>query len=292
MTEDLSTRARDRGGIVLAGELGSRPARTARRRGLVQVQPGAYAAATQRVGAAEHVRALQHTLDGEWAFLSDVGLWLQGAPVEPERVEVGVPFDRLLRLRDPARCRRVSEGVLAGLRMRDGSPVVRLEVAAVQWCVDRSPADAVRLVEDLLRQRLTTGSRLRDACTRGLEGSELMRRALSETGGKATELRQRRLVRALRERGVQGLRTEYRLESSTSAVAYLDVLHLASRRALEVDGAATHGTAEQQLVDRRRDRWVLAEHGIETVRIAVREIDADLAAVVEEVMPMLVARAA
>ena len=239
---------------------------------------------------AEAAVALAHLrLPDGFAFTGSTALWLYGHGPVPVRVEAGVPYAVEPVDLPGVRVRRVAPSTLRRPVSRSGHPLVGFEVAVVQAAAGLAAEDVHRLVDAVLLDRRTTSTRLLASCRRGLRGSAGVRQALGARSQDGADARQRLLVRALRAAGVH-LRTEVRLESAAGAVAYLDGLHEPSRRALEVDGASTHGTAEQQLVDRRRDRWVLHEHGIETVRVAVREVDAGLDALVAELVPMFPGR--
>jgi hypothetical protein len=286
MEEAVVQRALSRHGVIDLADLGASPQRAARRAGLVVVQPGAAVAATQPLGPLQHVFAAALAAEEPFAFLSDTALWAHGQGPEPALVEVGVVLTRGLTLWSPVVARRVSAQTLAGAVVRRTLPVVALEVAVVQRCRRLGDRQALQLVERVLRARATTPDRLRAACRRGLEGSRAVRAALLAVGGGDLELQKRRLRAALTAAGVVGLRSEVHLVSAAGASCYLDLLHEASRRALELDGAY-HDLPGQRRVDRRRDRWVRREHGIEVIRVADEEVRHDLPALVRELVPQL-----
>jgi hypothetical protein len=161
---------------------------------------------------------------------------------------------------------------------------VSLETAVIQRCAQLADPHALALVERILRNRATTPDRLRAACRRGLEGSRAVRASLLVLGGGDLELQKRRLRRALEGAGLTGLRSEVHLVSAAGASCYLDLLHDPSGKALELDGGY-HDLPGQRRVDRRKDRWVRREHGIEIIRVADEEVRRDLAAVVAELLP-------
>ena len=84
----------------------------------------------------------------------------------------------------------------------------------------------------------------------------------------------------------RGLEVEVGLTSSSGASCWLDLLHRPTMRAVATDGAASHGTAQQQLTERRRDRWVLLEHGISTTRVTAGEVRRHLPRLVRELLPL------
>ncbi len=290
LTTSAVTAARERGGIVRSDDLRTHPSREARRHSLVPVQKQVWAAATQPMAVPQilaSVAARLETIEGDWAFSGRTALWLQGVASEPCVVTASVLRTHRLDVLPPATRDRVRPDVLANRLTRNGHPVVRLEIGVVQALAGPVDEQGVRLVEDVLRQRRTTADRLRSAQARGRSGSARLGMVLALLGAGDLEIRQRRLRAALEREGVRDLQPEVHVVSRDGASAYLDLLHRPSRRAVEVDGAATHGTRAQQQVDRRRDRWVLRDHGIETLRVTVGEIDQGLTRTARELAEML-----
>lgn len=261
-------------------------ARGLHRRGLVVVQPGVVAAATQPLPAAALVHAVSLSTEPPYAFLGATALWLHGVLPAPDVVEVGVPSARGLTVHSPVVGRRVASGLLDRAVVRGGRPLVRLEVALVQAAAQLVRADLLRVVEETLRSRRTTAARLLAECRRGVAGSSALRHVLAELADGDLELQQRRLRKALQAAGVTGLEVEVALSSRHGATCWLDLLHRPTMRAFETDGAASHGTALQQLTDRRRDRWVLLEHGISTTRVTAGEVRTRLPSLVLELLPL------
>lgn len=286
MNPDFIARALERQGVIDLSQVSEHPARAARRSRLVLVQGRAAVAMTQPVGWLQQVHAAALAVPPPFAFLSDIALWAHGCGPEPSVLEVGVAESRGLSLRPPLVPRRVASGTVARIVVRRDLPVVPLELAVVQSAAHLTEARALALVERILRSRRTSPSRLRDACRRGLDGSAAVRSALRVLGGGDLELQKRRLRRGLQAAGVVGLRSEVRLASAAGGSCYLDLLHDPSRKAFELDGGY-HDLPAQRSIDRRRDRWVGMEHGIEVIRIADEEVRRDLAAVVSELLPDL-----
>jgi very-short-patch-repair endonuclease len=287
----LSQQARAAHGLVAASLLGERPAREAAKRRLVIVQPRVYAAVTQPLTADQQVAAVRSSAQGSYAFVGWTALWLYGLADVPAPVQVGVPHSTRLRARPPVEVRRVAPAVLEGSRTVRGSRVVALEVAVVQACA-RGDRPALALVEQVLRDRTTTVPRLRARCRRGVAGSAAVRRAVDELAGTSLDAAVRRLHDALEVRGVRGLRSEVRFVSAAGASAYADLLDEASATVVEVDGFLSHTDRARFRSDRRRDRWLHAEHGMLTVRIDAGETLDDLAAVADEVAALVLARRA
>lgn len=286
MEQRLVQQALSDEGLLTRDALQRPRARSLQRSGLVVVQPGVVAAATQPLGADGLVRAVSLSVRPPFAFLGRTALWRYGVLPPPSVVEVGVPSTRGLTVHPPVLGRRVAPGLLERCLWREGVPLVRLEVAVVQSAADLPLGELRRVVESLLRERRTTSARLLAMCRRGVAGSTALRGVLHELQDGDLELQQRRLRRALQAAGVVGLESEVRLVSRGGATCYLDLLHRPSHRAVETDGSGTHGTAEQQLVDRRRDRWVLLDHGIVTTRVTASEVREGLPDLVAELLPL------
>jgi len=286
MQPDAIADALERHGVVDLAELGSNPVRTARRHGLVLLQGSAAVAETQPAGPIQHMHAAALVVPPPRALLSEAALWAHGWGELPDLVEIGVEDTRGLAVRAPVVGRRVAAATLVGAVVRRGLPVAQLETAVVQACVRLADPQAVQLVERLLRGRGTTPDRLRTACRRGFDGSRKVRAALEVLDGGDLELQKRRLRAALSAAGVTDLRSEVRLVSKAGASCYLDLLHDPSRQAFEIDGGY-HDLPGQRTVDRRKDRWVRREHGIQIIRIADEEIRRDLAGIVAELLPLL-----
>ena len=287
----MSRLARAERGVVPAALLGDRPSREAGRRRLVIVQPRVYVAVTQPVGAEEQVAAVRASARGRYAFLGSTALWLYGVAERPEVVEVGVPHATRWRARGPVLVRRVAPSVLDGARCMRGSSVVALEVAVVQSAAPGG-RPALPLVEQVLRNHATTIPRLRARCRRGVAGSAAVRRAVDELAGTSLDAAVRRLRDALAARGVHGLRTEVRFVSAAGASAYADLLDEASGTVVEVDGFVSHTERPRFRSDRRRDRWLHAEHGLVTVRVDAGETLDDLDAVADEIAALVLHRRA
>ena len=286
MHPNVISAALERHGVIDLGLLGTHPNRLARRRGLVLIQDGAAVAASQPIGPLQLMYATAMAVKPPFALLSGAALWAHGHGPLPTCVEVGVVDTRGLAVRPPVVPRRLAPATLATIVVRQGLPVVSLEVAVVQLAATRSDAEVLTLVERLLRTRATTPARLRDVCRRGLAGSRAVRAALVAVDGGDLEFQKRRVRAALAAAGVAGLRSEVRLVSAAGGSCYLDLLHEPSRKALEIDGGY-HDLPTQRSVDRRRDRWVQREYGIEVIRVADEEARRDLAALVAELLPQL-----
>lgn len=270
-----------------AADLGRNPTRTAARRNLEPLLPGAYLAATQPIDAKALVTAVVARGLSTYAFAGETALWLYGQGGEPARVEVAIPHGTRAALGQHVCVRRVCDDVLAGARVLDGKRVVRIEVAVVQAAGGRAPRDAVELVAEVLRRRRTTVPRLRAACRRGVSGSGAVRAAVDELAGTSLDGAVRRLRSALLRRGVTGLETEVRFVNSGGASCYADLLHRPTMTVVEMDGFTSHTALDRFRADRRRDRWMQAEHGVLTLRVHVGE---DVEQVADEVCRVLARR--
>lgn len=288
MDESAAARARGARGVLPAADLGDRPGRRAAASGLTVVQPRVYLARTQPRDGAVLVEAVRQSVRTRYAFLSGAALWLYGAGPVPDRVAVGVPHSSRLRLEPPVEVRRVSDDVLAGVRVRRDCPVVDLEMAAVQRCGEQ-PAAAMHLLEPLLRERRTTVPRLRARCRRGVSGSAAVRHAVDQLVGGSLDEAVRRLRRALERRGVPGLQCEVRFVSADGASCYGDLWCAAAQVLVEVDGFLTHAVRERFRADRRRDRR-MASDGITTLRVDAGEVFETLEPLADELAELLLAR--
>lgn len=288
MDESTRARARRRSGVVLAPDLGSHAARTARREGLQVVRPGAWLAGTQPLDLWTALEAVRHTT-GErvWAVMGEAALWLYGVRDRPSRAVVGTPLGHKLAVAAPLEHRRVADRLLLGRRTRKGMAVVALEVAVVQFAAEHGDDTTRTLVEDVVRDRRTTLSRLRARCYRGIKGSARVRRVCDDLAGGSMDADVRRLVAALETRGVTGLEVEVRIEGDDGELAYGDIRHKASNTLVEVDGFLTHAQRDQFRKDRRRDRWMRRVHRTTTLRVDVLEIREDLDALADEIAGFL-----
>ena len=227
--------------------------------------------------------------DREWAVMDEAALWLYGYGDKPKQVVYGVPLTHKLASGDDVRVRRVVPWVLQGVRVLKGIKIVALEIAVIQGAA-RLPHNQLReLVENVVRDRRTTLARLRARRRRGLKGSARIGQVCDELAGGSMDADVRRLKGALEARGVTGLRTEVHFESEDGGSAYGDLFHDASRTLFEVDGFVTHAQREAFRSDRRRDRWMHRLHRVVTHRIDVLEIREDLDALVDELVPELLA---
>lgn len=283
-------RAHERHGVVPSTDLGGDAARSARRAGLVLVQPRVWVAGSQPVAALEQVAAISESIAGEHAFTDLTALWLYELRPAPAVVRVGTPHSTRYRVRPPARAVRLRGRGLQGARVVGGHRVVALEVAVVQSAALLPFDETLGLVEQVLRDRRTTLSRLRARCGRGVAGSRAVRAALDRLVGASLDGAVRDLAAALERRGVSGLRTEVRFENAAGASAYGDLVDDEGATVVEVDGFLSHTERRRFLADRRRDRWVHREHGLTTFRVDVEEVLRDLEALADELADLLLTR--
>ena len=274
--------AQQQHGLLTSAQLGAHPSRTAGRHGLVVVQPRVWAGQTQPIDVPAQVAAVAASVIGRYALLDRGALWKHGLSAPPEVVRVGVLESTRYRCRPPVEVRRVAEHLLEGRRLLDGVFAVALEVAVLQTAGLEGQQAALPVVEQVLRTRKTTVPRLRGRLRRGVRGSTALRAVLDELVGASLDGAVRQLVAALATRGVSGLLTEVRFTNAAGASAYADVLDEAGKVVLEVDGYLSHVERDRFLADRRRDRWLHAEHGLLTLRIDVVEILEDLDRLADE----------
>jgi hypothetical protein len=275
--------ARQRRGLVLNTDLGTHPGRAALRRRLESVQRGAYVAATQPIDLRLHLEALVHTIPHrEWVVMSEGALWLYELADPPEQLFLGIALGHKLRVDPPLHVRRVAASVLEGSRPLAGCRAVSLEVAVIQAAETWTALRVRELVEDLVRSRRTTLTRLRARCRRGLAGSARVRGVCDELAGGSMEVDVRRLRQALEVLGVTDLEVEVHFEGARGRSAYADLLHRPTMTVIEVDGLVEHSRRARFRADRQRDRWMRRRHAVTTLRVDVLEIREDVAALAME----------
>ena len=254
------------------------------------VQPRVYIAQTQPIGPVELVAAVKESVQGAYAFLAETALWLYELAGPPEVVRAGVPHATRFRARPPAVIRRVSPAVLRGRRPLATGYVVAIEVAVIQAAASW-PAERVQtLLETVLRERRTTMPRLRSRLRRGVAGSAAVRSALDLLAGGSLDEGVRRLAAALEALGVTGLETELHFTNDAGASAYGDLVDTVSRTVVEVDGYVSHAERARFRADRRRDRWMVAQHDYLTLRVDIAETVDDLDAVAAEIAAVILRR--
>lgn len=287
---DLSAVARDQQGLVLSSQLGVAPARAAARRHLERLQPRVYIATTQPVGPVELLAAVRESVQGEYGFLADTALWLYELGDPPEVVRVGVPHTTRFRGLAPVVVRRVCPEVLRGRRPLGRGWAVAPEVALIQASAGRPEPPVLASVELALRERYTTMPRIRSRLRRGVAGSAAVRAALDALAGTSLDAAVRRLRKALEARGVDGLQTELHFRNAAGSSAYGDLVDVRGRTVVEVDGYLSHIERARFRADRRRDRWLVAQHGYVTLRVDAAETVDDLDAVAAELAEVILRR--
>lgn len=150
-------------------------------------------------------------------FTGLVGGWLYGFPHAPQPCE---PFTVLVpSMREPApvpgaQIVRTAAGDLLGSRVIQGLPVASREVTLRYMAVRLNRQRMVTLLQDELRLRHTTESRLRAVLGRGRAGSSVLRPALDEAGDGAHSRSERVLHRAFRRRLGPVFRAGVRVETT------------------------------------------------------------------------------
>lgn len=287
---DLGETARSNHGLILSSQLGSTPGRAAARRHLVLAQPRVYIAETQPVGPTEQVAAVRESVQSAYAFLGDTALWLYDLAGPPEVVQAGVPHATRFRALPPARIRRVAPAVLRGRRPLSSGYVVALEIAIIQAAARRPPEAVLTILENALRGRRTTMPRIRSRLRRGVAGSAAVRVGLDKLAGTSLDAAVRSLKGALEGLGVLGLETELHFRSTTGASAYGDLVDKQSRTVVEVDGYLTHVERARFKADRKRDRWLVAQHDYLTLRVDAAETVDGLEEVATELAEIILRR--
>jgi hypothetical protein len=242
----------------------------------VEEQPGVVRPAVLLPSFAVRVRAVALALGTDsnappWIFSHQTAAHLLGLPVaEPSRVDVLLPAaNRDAPLTDVHR--RITKKRPRRVWCA-GNPVTWVADVALQCAAELERDDLLELVEFALRTRRTTLAKLRASCGRGVAGSASLRDVWAELSAEGIDRWMRRLVRLLCAAGLPKPTLEAPIFDGAHRRALLDGLWEALQLALEVDDWETHGSRDAQERDRQRDRWLLREHGITTVRVTPREI--------------------
>lgn len=167
---------------------------------------------------------------------------------------------------------------------RDGLPTLRLEAVVRDLCAELPLPVVLRLLQDLFRERRTTPERLHDALGRGLHGSAGLRAGLRVVSPAHQSYWERLLHSALVRAGHAPV-AQYRLETRSGTIAYLDDAWPDVRLGVEVDGFSAH--LDRFVGDRRRDRRLSVENDWTIARVAVDELAVDLKGVVAEILGLL-----
>jgi hypothetical protein len=200
---------------------------------------------------------------------------------EPDVLDVLLPVTSRAAPLNRVR-RRLSKQPLRRM-WRGRLPVPQPQVALVQCAAELPRSQVLELVEFAIRNRLTTLARLREVCGRGVRGSVLLQDVVAELSTDGVDRWVRRLLRLLDDVGVPRPELEVPVAEDGRVRAYLDGLWRGLRLALEVDDWESHGARDAQERDRRRDRWLLRDYGITTLRLTPREIRDSPEAVVADI---------
>jgi very-short-patch-repair endonuclease len=174
---------------------------------------------------------------------------------------------------------------------RGGVPVVRLEQAVVEsWpllptLMRRAPAIVA------VRERRTTPQRLIEVLDQQPKtGGAREQRGLYSllAAGNQSELEIWGHHRIFNDRRLPRSVTQHRLQVG-SRVVFLDRAYLEEMLAVELDGAAYHGSPGQRERDNRRDSAV-AQLGWQTVRYSHQRLHNEAEAVIRELVEILATR--
>jgi very-short-patch-repair endonuclease len=171
--------------------------------------------------------------------------WLRLTKFAPEVVEVTVPRDSNGRVHPGSRVRRrdlASADIVERLRLR----VTALPLTVVEAAARRG--GGAKLMDSALQRHVE----LRDLWkahlrNKGRYGSPAARRLLQAASDGARSEAERLLVTLLREAGITGWRTNYRVSGYK-----VDVAFPAAKVAIETDGWAFHSDQEDFQQDRER----------------------------------------
>jgi len=259
------------------------------RAGLITLaHPGVYRLAGSFDKAMQRRAALAYCQDGALSHTDALDVW--GLPAGPSRlVHLTVGPDAPNTSRGVHLHRRLGHHPDApAVLRRGGLRVVRLEQAVIEsWpllpLVDRR-APAIVAV----RERRTTPERLlglleSQPTTRGIRDQRRLFALLA--AGNHSELEVWGHERVFSDPRLPRSVTQHRLQIG-SRVVYLDRAFVDEMVAVELDGAAYHGSPSQREFDNRRDAGV-AKLGWLTVRYSHPRLHADPDVVVEELLTIL-----
>lgn len=217
--------------------------------------------------------AVSLSIGGRLAFggATAAAIWKFPGAEPPARLHVVVDDSRQSRSCAFVYVQRRS-ALLVRTYQRDGWPVVTVEAALLGSAPDLSFVELVDAVQDLLRLRRTTMSRLRTACGRGSKGSAMLAAALAIAGDGLGSKWERRLARELRLPSRPKAEPQYRVESPQGLVAYVDLAFPDVRLAIEIDGYVAHSRPAEFRYDRRRQNALVVELGWTVLRYTPYEI--------------------
>ena len=262
---------------------------------LVRLHPEVYVDARHRDDLKTRLRAALLYAGAQAAFSHTTGLalWEVDAP-RTEVVHLVVPVavqrrsgDRLL----VHRCHDFQHGAPFVVE-RQGLPVVRLERCLVDaWPLLPSGSERRRPVIDAVRSRRTTAARLRLALDEvpGLRDRSALRQLVDLLdAGCQSELELWGHERVFTGPGFTGAERQYRVVLN-GQTAYFDLAFADVKVAVELDGAAWHGSPEQRERDLRRDAAAAAE-GWLVLRYSHRRLHSEPQVVKREALDVLARR--
>ena len=242
---------------------------------LVRLQPGVYALPGMATSWRLRVEAAARSSDGAISHRSALALWGLVPPGGP--VHLTVPHTRSGRGTSGVVLHRTRE-LTDALRRVDGLPVTCIERAVVDcWGrpggLDHAQVRAAAI--DAVRRRMCAPRDLRfelerRPCLPGRAALMELVRLLEE--GCRSELEVWGCLHVLRGPGMPPFTLQRRLEVQ-GRLFYLDAACDEVKLAVEMDGAAHHGSRDQRERDIRRDA-LLATVGWQTLRFGYRRMTA------------------
>jgi hypothetical protein len=263
---------------------------------VIAIHPGVYALhASAKDRRIRLVAAVVYT-DGLISHIDALDIWELLPPPPYFGLASDAPVH--ISLCDPAhptRCpglvvhRRSDTVMSACARRRQGLPVTSLERAVIDsWPLLPAAEQRVPVIT-ALRQRRTTAKRLdteldrtpHQACAGVIRSIVCLVAA-----GCQSELELLGHHRVFTDPRLPTARAQVRVRLRNGAVVYLDRYFEAEMVAVELDGAAFHGSSQQRERDVRRDT-ALAALGIVTVRLTHQRLVSDPEGVIQELLTVL-----
>jgi very-short-patch-repair endonuclease len=227
------------------------------------VHPGVYRVATAVPSAESSLRAASLWLDGR-GVLTGAGAawWWEMAAAAPTLWR----FSTGQRFTVPSRPGlSISRAFVdpADVTRRRGVPVAARPLCVLQTAVELERERAgcgIALIDRAKQRRWVLQSELERAHHRhrGTRDSASMGELLTRTGDRAHSELERAGIRELRSSGIAGFVVNHRTVLSTGRAVELDVAFVEQRVALEFDGYAYHGGADEHRADVRRANEIMA----------------------------------
>jgi very-short-patch-repair endonuclease len=260
------------------------------------VHPGVYRVATAVPTAESSLRAASLWLDGRGVLIGTGAAWWWEMAAEPPAVWRFTTGQRFTVPPRPGLS--ISRAFLdpAEVTRRRGVPIVSRPLGVLQTAVELErgrTGSGIALIDRAKQRRWVRQTELELAHRRqrGTRDSTSMGLLITRTGDRAHSELERAGIRELRAAGLSGFVVNHRAVLVTGRVVELDVAFVEQQLALEFDGYAYHGGADEHRADVRRANEIMAS-GWLLRRFTWADLLADRRGFVRTVRTALEARAA